>query len=290
MSSRFRCLLGTGVILLLGLVLLLQEGSQYSVPSQGLSSDGSKRSDAIGRKLKFAPSSQEPGDQSILTKELYPFTYAQTGWMFKETGRSYYVDVEITTTLAHSFSPYVEREAAKRFIDPPRDQIFLANSPAVLWFKGELVLVSRIWLDREVYEPKDTWPPNHFADNFLYTQKFDRHLRPLNNGSIMGIPCPKQWWVGDGPIEPRLTKVQGHLFVTFNAAIAFKQQFYMDFTIMYDYEENLPIIPKVYNFISVCFTAGNCVLCASLNSLSCGENCLYRVSARPHKSVPFKLC
>ena len=243
-SSKFRFLISLAIIFMLGLGYLFQDGEQYEAVVYNY--DGGKRSDAVGRTLKSAPN--DPDDQSILTQELYPFTYLQTGWMFKETGRSYHVSVEVTTTQAHSFSPYVEREAAKRFIDPARDQIFLANSPAVLWYKGELVLVSRIWLDREVYEPKDTWPPNHFADNFLYTQKFDRHLRPLNNGSIMGIPCPKQWWVGDGPIEPRLTKVQDHLFVTFNAAMAFKQQFYMDFTIMYDYEENLPIIPKVRSF------------------------------------------
>ena len=240
-SSKIRLMLTLAILFMLGLVFVLQGGDRYERVDQSYN-DG-KRSDAIGRTLKSAPN--DPEDQSILTQELYSHTYPQTGWMFKETGRSYYVDVEVTTTQAHSFSPYIEREAAKRFIDPPRDQIFLANSPAILWYKDELVLVSRIWLDREIYEPKDTWPPNHFADNFLYTQKFDKHLRPINNGSIMGIPCPKQWWVGDGPIEPRLTKVQGHLFVTFNAAMAFKQQFYMDFTIMYDYEENLPIIPKV---------------------------------------------
>lgn len=42
---------------------------------------------------------------------------------------------------------------------------------------------------------------------------------------------PKQWWVGDGPIEPRLVSVKGKLFISFNAAMAFKVQNYMDWTV-----------------------------------------------------------
>ena len=48
---------------------------------------------------------------------------------------------------------------------------------------------------------------------------------------LLGIPMPKQWWVGDGPIEPRLVSVQGKLFISFNAAMAFKVQNYMDWTV-----------------------------------------------------------
>ena len=179
------------------------------------------------------------------TTERYHHEARGTGWTFDKDGRHEYISVDLPSSMVHSFSPYVEREAARRFIDPPHSNTYVANSPAVMWFKGELVLVSRIWLVREKYEPKEDWPANHFSDNYFYTQRFDRNLRPSNNGSIMGIPTPKQWWVGDGPIEPRLCKVKDHLFVTFNTAMAIKHKHFIDFTMMWDYVQNVPIMPDI---------------------------------------------
>ena len=181
----------------------------------------------------------------LKTNERSRHRFFATGWTFDRRGRAEFIASDLTSALIHSFSPYVEREASRRFIDPPRTNTYVANSPAVLWYHGELVLVSRIWLVREKYEPKSDWPANHFADNYFYTQKFDRSLRPISNGSIMGIPTPKQWWVGDGPIEPRLCKVQDHLFVTFNTAMAIRVKKFIDFTMMWDYNENIPIIPDI---------------------------------------------
>ena len=56
---------------------------------------------------------------------------------------------DVTSCLIHSFSPHVEREAARRFLDPARDNHYYANSPAITWDDHQLVLVSRVWLDRE---------------------------------------------------------------------------------------------------------------------------------------------
>jgi hypothetical protein len=70
-------------------------------------------------------------------------------------------------------------------------------------------------------------------------------MKPVTNGSIMGIPLPKQWWVGDGPIEPRVCIVKGKLFITFNAAMAYGVQKHMDYTVIWDYEQGIPIIPKI---------------------------------------------
>lgn len=184
-------------------------------------------------------------DQSILTRERLLFDYEQGGTHFVASGRNFDLSSEVTMSLVHSFSPYVEREAAKRFLDPAHDNVYFANSPAVLWHQGELILVTRIWLDREKYEPKKDWPANHFADNFLYTQKFDHRMRPVSNGSIIGIPSPKQWWVGDGPIEPRLTQVKGHVLVSFNAAMAFNHETPMDYTALWDLGENYVIVPQI---------------------------------------------
>ena len=95
------------------------------------------------------------------------------------------------------------------------------------------------------YEDKNDWPSNHFADNWLFTQRFNRHMRPTTPGRILGIPSPKQWWIGDGPIEPRLVTVAGRVLVTFNAAMAFAQQNYMDYTVLWDIDNDTPIIPRI---------------------------------------------
>ena len=239
----YRVILVVAISLLALLIFVLEpdaDGS-YGLPGTSFQDVGIRRtlqSTFIGRRVA-------PGDETINAKERLPYTYDFSGYMFDAQGSAGEVTKSVTTSLIHSFSPYVEREAAKRFIDPARDNIYYANSPAVMWFNGELILVTRIWLDREKYEPKNDWPANHFADNWLYTQKFDRNMRPINNGSIVGIPAPKQWWVGDGPIEPRLTKVRGRCFVTFNSAMAFSQKAYIDYTIMWDLERNQPIVPKI---------------------------------------------
>ena len=39
--------------------------------------------------------------------------------------------------------------------------------------------------------------------------------------------------------------VAGRVLVTFNAAMAFAQQNYMDFTVFWDIDSDLPIIPRI---------------------------------------------
>jgi len=96
------------------------------------------------------------------------------------------------------------------------------------------------------YEAKNDWPTNHFADNWFYTQRFDTNMQPVTSGSILGIPSPKQWWVGDGPIEPRVfTTADGQLFVSFNLAMGFDKASQMDYTVWIDVRKNLPIIPYI---------------------------------------------
>jgi len=89
------------------------------------------------------------GDRSIDAVERHCLVYNLGGRMFDEGGRGGQLHASVTTCLVHSFSPHVEREAARRFLDPARDNVYFANSPAITWFGDQLVLVSRIWLDRE---------------------------------------------------------------------------------------------------------------------------------------------
>jgi len=88
-------------------------------------------------------------DRSIEAVERHCLVFDVGGRMFDEGGRGAEIHGTVTSCLVHSFSPQVEREAARRFLDPARDNIYFANSPAITWFGDQLVLVSRIWLDRE---------------------------------------------------------------------------------------------------------------------------------------------
>ena len=100
---------------------------------------------------------------------------------------------EVSTTLLFSFSPDVERRVKSMFPDPMNENIFYANSPALYWDRdfndgiGRLIVVMRIWLDRERYEEKNNWPKNAFLDNYFYTRTYDNEFKPLDPGSIMVI-------------------------------------------------------------------------------------------------------
>jgi len=88
-------------------------------------------------------------DRSIDAVERHCFRFDVGGRMFDEGGVGQQVHGGVSSCLVHSFSPHVEREAARRFLDPARDNVYFANSPAITWDGDQLVLVSRIWLDRE---------------------------------------------------------------------------------------------------------------------------------------------
>ena len=241
LTTRLKLLIAAVIIFFVLYIFTSPDSSGYL--------DMSNVKDPRSRSLfNLNPEDQEEkhaDDQNIIAREKFKYTFDLGGHCFNEQGHTAEVKSSVTSLLIHNFSPYVERETAKRFIDPAHSQVYYANSPAIKWYHGKLVMVARIWLERERYEAKQNWPANHFADNWLYTQKYDRHMKPISNASIMGVPLPKQWWVGDGPIEPRLCVVKNKLFVTFNAAMAYNVGKYIDYTVMWDYEEGIPIIPQI---------------------------------------------
>ena len=76
-------------------------------------------------------------DHNINAKEQWKWTYDFSGYCFDESGATERITSRVTSSLIHSFSPYVEREAAKRFVDPPHSNVYYANSPAVAWRDGK---------------------------------------------------------------------------------------------------------------------------------------------------------
>ena len=130
-----RFVLAAALFLALAVLYVLQTNTSYP----------SDEDEAVSRPPISSPS------RSIDAVERHCLRFDMGGHLFNELGRNGVVRGSVTSCLVHSFSPYIEREAARRFLDPARDNVYFANSPAITWDGDELVLVSRIWLDRERY-------------------------------------------------------------------------------------------------------------------------------------------
>lgn len=116
-----------------------------------------------------------------------------------------------------------------------------------MWIKGQLVCIMRIWLDKEYFEDeKVSKPLNKFSDNFLYIQRFNRRMEPVTPGSVLGIPTPQQWLVGDGPIEPRLFKTDdNNVFISFNTGVYLENGKALDGTFFWDVIRHKVITPII---------------------------------------------
>ena len=188
---------------------------------------------------------ENSSDQNILRPDRHIHRFIVHGAIFNKNGIYKNISSNIQTSLIHSFSPDVERNAASKFVDPPHDNSFLANSPAFIFDKGKILTVLRIWIQREKYERTKKFPVNHFPDNHLFSQIYDRHFRPLDEGEILGIPTPKQFSLGDGPLEPRIIKFGSKILITFNVGMGIDHTTLVDNTIWFDYERKRPIIPEI---------------------------------------------
>lgn len=192
-------------------------------------------------------------NKMIKTPDLYDLNFDLSGSIFDEDGAKERFSVKTISSLSHSFTPYIEHEVERRLIDPLKQQTIVANSPAVIWYRNNILLVSRIWLVREKYELKKNWPANDFYDNMLYTQRFDNFFSPIDSGRIIGIQAPKQFWVGDGPIEPRLFEFKGEAYISFNVAMSVSRKRNIDSTVLWNYNRDIPLFPNIIGMISAVF-------------------------------------
>ena len=63
-------------------------------------------------------------------------TYQQRGYMFNESGAWRELSVAMTSSFVHDFTPYVSREAERRFVDPAGGNIYHVMSPAMTYRNG----------------------------------------------------------------------------------------------------------------------------------------------------------
>ncbi|XP_064622464.1 uncharacterized protein LOC135484734 isoform X2 [Lineus longissimus] len=123
----------------------------------------------------------------------------------------------VTSSVLHSFSPVVDKALSRMFpYKYAKSREINAISPAITWYKGNVVVVLRVWLNYERVFRARLKENNTFQDNFLYTQTFNRYMQPIDNGRLLGIPVPKQYTVFTGPYDPRILAMSNQqLLVTF---------------------------------------------------------------------------
>ncbi|XP_067948300.1 uncharacterized protein [Watersipora subatra] len=219
---------------------LVQKPPQASVQARFV--PGKKRPAGLASQSKL-----DVPDLHIYAKELYHNNFTVEGHRFNMSGVEQLYNHTLSSSLIHSFSPYTENRFKEIMLEPRHEQRVYANSPALMWYRGELICVMRIWLEKEKYTDEGAKrPPNDFNDNFLYTQKFNKYMKPITPGSILGIPTPRQWTVGDGPIEPRLFQVDDtNVFVSFNTGVYLKNGKALDGTFVWDYLRHKTIMPSI---------------------------------------------
>ncbi|CAH1791579.1 unnamed protein product [Owenia fusiformis] len=237
MNSKRTLILGLILIVLCGL-FFTRSTERFFVYYQKPCGDTTYRNSASDKGIKYE---RQP---KLILDETFKHHFIIDGAIFSDKGMALSVPKNISTSLVYSFSPSVEQTAKKMYILNGRDNKFYANSPAILWFKGRLFTTLRIWLQNEAFDLAKKWPANVFQDNAIFTQQFDKFMRPLTNGSLVGMITPK-WKIGDGPIEPRLFTFRNRLLMTFNTGYVSSLNKMRDFSFIWDMESNVLIRPRI---------------------------------------------
>lgn len=192
----------------------------------------------------------------ITSPDKFILRYESKGAMVNKSGVTKTIKTPMMSSLIYSYSPMVENKVKKIFPDPAHQNVFYANSPAIIWHKGKIITVLRIWLEEERYKKKSK-PYNYFQDNYFYTQKFDAAFNPVTPGELLGVPTHHQdvGGIGDGPIEPRIfkvnvkegSKIKPRMFLTFNTAVYFPKNLVKDFTLFWDFDNSELFVPNITN-------------------------------------------
>ena len=183
-------------------------------------------------------------DQNINQGDAYRLSFRLKGAVFTDKGGHREIVANMTSSLIHSFTPAIEILSQRSFLDPAGGNTYYANAPAIMWHNGTLLAVLRIWTERQKYDMQKRWPINNFYDNVLFTLKYDRNMRPITHGQHIGLQTPK-FTYGDGPLEPRLFKHKGEVYVSFNVGLGFGDTRVRDVTVFWNYYKNYYVVPKL---------------------------------------------
>ncbi|OAF71298.1 hypothetical protein A3Q56_00940 [Intoshia linei] len=186
--------------------------------------------------------------KKLKLRERYCLNSLQTGlYFYRQRPKIQEFEFNISTCLIYSFSPNIEENVAEKLLEKKKENILVANSPAIIWFKDKLFLLIRIWLVNERYDGASVHiePHNTFADNFFYTRQYNYKMKPITVGRLLGMATGIKWPIGSGPIEPRLFVVENKLYASFNAAISVNNSFSMDSTYLWSFEDEKILYPQI---------------------------------------------
>ena len=122
------------VVLFLSLFLLhnFHEAQRYALVTKCPMAAGA----TLNQTLLTSPTTPNQSEIHINGFERFATTYQQRGYLFNESGAWLELSVTMTSALIHDFTPYVGREAARRFVDPAGGHVFHVMSPAMTHHDG----------------------------------------------------------------------------------------------------------------------------------------------------------
>ena len=172
-----------------------------------------------------------------------------TGCIFMDTTSQLHTEIqtEMTSSLVHKFSPYLEERVRAKFVDPPTDNSFYVLSPAVALRGGQLHIFSRVMVDRMRYRftKPQRFPLNQFLTNYILHESFSGELNPLGGGSLLGIPTPIFPMDGDGAMDPRVFQLRDKLYLMVLLFTYIEDKLWKPHPLIWDVEESRAILPTV---------------------------------------------
>ncbi|CAH1792047.1 unnamed protein product [Owenia fusiformis] len=189
-------------------------------------------------------------DYYIKADGYYKFS-SQTVGLIIGNNRSDYRSQQMESSLLYEFSPDIEENVRNLFINEngTNDQLeFHVISPAILPYKGNIMVVARVWLNYERRRSVDRLnEKNQWMDNYLYSQMFDGKMHPISPGKLLGIPAPVQYKMNAGCSDARLFKWMGSLMISFYMTIRDNKSIDIGQLYLLDYEHNIIRKPKIVN-------------------------------------------
>ncbi|CAH1779389.1 unnamed protein product [Owenia fusiformis] len=161
----------------------------------------------------------------------------------------HYKSEPMESSLLHEFSPDIENRVENLFIDGngTNHQLeFYVISPAILPYKGNIMVVARVWLNYERrYKLDKADQINRWIDNYLFSQMFDGNMKPTSPGEILGIPVPVQYVANAGCSDPKIFNWMGSLMVLFYMTMRDNKGLNIGHLFLLDYDRKILKKPKI---------------------------------------------
>ena len=166
------------------------------------------------------------------------------GYLFNNECVAAIYNGQIQASLLQDFSPFVEKEIHKRFVDILGNINYCVMSPAFEQNQGKVLIAFRACRCTQ----RQKRVSNSFQQDLVYIQEYTRELRPSGPGYFIAYGYPKvvvaEHLPVDGPQDPRAFKLKGRLYLIFHDGVpkTSNRSHPMIRTILWDVEANRPTV------------------------------------------------